>query len=130
MAGAAVLAAERGPARLARARRSGPVVRARARPPSQAAARPSSHSTRNAPITPPIITAATRRVGAVHTDRTANPIPARIANSNSGDSPEGAPSWRRSRAEGWVERARANGPSEKAAAAFGALAAARSSGAG
>src|SRR5690349_24986660 len=64
MAGLAVWAAERGPARLARPSLAGPLARRRALPAPQAAARPRAQRIANETATPAIMIAAASGVGA------------------------------------------------------------------
>ncbi len=116
MAGAAVRAAERGPARLARAMRRAPLAPIRARPASQAPPSPKAHRMPKATTTPAIMIAAAKGVGAVTTASPARAMAARPAPMISTPQPNRVGRSWRNRVAGEVRRARARGPSAKAAA--------------
>ena len=117
MAGVAVRAAERGPARLARPSLTGPVVNRRIRPDSHTAPRPRAQSRPSEAATAAIITTAITGVGAVAMVRAARPAPAAIAPTVSRLKPARIEALLRNRAAGEVARALASGSREKAAAA-------------
>ena len=130
IAGVAVRAAERGPARLAIPIRAGPRSHGRTRAASIAAPRPSAHSRPNAPTTAATMTSAVVRVGAVATVMATSPTKAAAAPAVSRLRPSRGDASRRNRVAGEALRARASGASEKAAAVSPPKAAARSRGAG
>jgi hypothetical protein len=130
IAGVAVRAAERGPARLARARRRGPRAAPRAHAAALAPATPSNDRIAKAAATAPIITAAARGVGALAMARATRARAAIRAATTSTPRVGEAARSRRSRTEGGVARARASGINEKAAADSRPKAAALMSGQG
>ena len=130
MAGAAVRAAERGPARLAMPMRTAPRAKPRSRPASRAAPRPSAQSRPKAKATPAIMIPAAIGVGAVITARPARPAPASRATITSGPKAIRPVRSRRNSEDGGVALARASGARLKAAAASRPNRAALSSGIG